>query len=120
LLSEPRSNEVPLTVNVPSEDRPSCFEGSGVQSGAALAPFVAAVFGNQSDLDRARQVLDSPAASPRRLTSCTVAPRFENAPQGQFINAAECTNRNEAAAVVEFLRGQSFNARLIYRNFRYR
>jgi hypothetical protein len=121
LLSEPRTSAIPLTTNVPTEDRPQCFGGQGVPSGSVLAPFVAAVFGNQSDLDRVRQVL-VPASGSRAVggLTCVVNPRFENARQGQFINAAECNDRNDAGAVVNFLMARGFNSRLVYRNFRYR
>jgi len=119
LLSEPRTNTVPLTVNIPTEDRPSCFEGGGVSSGS-LAPWVAGVFGDQRDLDSIRELLNRDTATPRRLDTCTVSPQFENARQGQFINAAQCTDRGQAEAMVSYLRSQRFNARLIYRNFMYR
>lgn len=119
LLSEPRINTVPLTVNIPTEDRPSCFEGGGVSSGS-LAPWVAAVFGDQRDLDSIRELLNRDTATPRRLDTCTVTPQFENARQGQFINAAQCTDRGQAEAMVSYLRSQRFNSRLIYRNFMYR
>ena len=119
LLSEPRINTIPLTVNIPPEDRPSCFEGGGVSSGS-LAPFVAAAFGDQRDLDAILALVARDTSTPRRLYTCNVSPRFESAPQGQFINAAECTNRSQAEAMVSFLRSAGFNSRLIYRNFRYR
>jgi hypothetical protein len=119
LLSEPRINTIPLTVNIPPEDRPSCFEGGGVSSGS-LAPFVAAAFGDQRDLDAILALVARDTSTPRRLDTCNVSPRFESAPQGQFINAAECTNRSQAEAMVSFLRSAGFNSRLIYRNFRYR
>lgn len=119
LLSEPRINTVPLTVNIPTEDRPSCFEGGGVSSGS-LAPWVAAVFGDQRDLDSIRELLNRDTATPRRLDTCAVTPQFENARQGQFINAAQCTDRGQAEAMVSYLRSQRFNSRLIYRNFMYR
>ncbi|QQE67096.1 hypothetical protein GFS31_38030 [Leptolyngbya sp. BL0902] len=119
LLSEARINTIPLTVNVPIEDRPACFVGGGIP-GAALAPFVAAVFGEQRELDAINALLDRDVATPRRLTTCTVSPRFENARQGQFINAAECTDRSQAEAMVSYLRSAGFNSRLVYRNFRYR
>ena len=119
LLSESRINTIPLTVNIPPEDRPSCFEGGGVSSGS-LAPFVAAAFGDQRDLDAILALVARDTSTPRRLDTCNVSPRFESAPQGQFINAAECTNRSQAEAMVSFLRSAGFNSRLIYRNFRYR
>ncbi|NJL46940.1 MAG: hypothetical protein HC929_04850 [Leptolyngbyaceae cyanobacterium SM2_5_2] len=121
LASEPRVNTIPLTTNVPSEDRPGCFTGAGVSSGSALAPFVAAVFGGQRELDETRRVL-SPASGQRPSIglTCVINPRFESAPQGQFINAAECNDRNDAGAVVNFLRARGLNSRLVFRNFRYR
>lgn len=119
LLSEPRVATIPLTVNIPAEDRPSCFVGGGVSDGS-LAPFVAAAFGDQRDLDAILALVARDVATPRRLDTCNVSPRFENAPQGQFINAAECTNRSQAEAMVSYLRSAGFNTRLIYRNFRYR
>lgn len=120
LLSEPRISTIPLTVNLPSEDRPACFEGGGVSASDTLRPFLAAVFGEDAELEAARRLLSSSQTTLRRPDSCQVSPRFEDAPQGRFINAAECINRHEAAAVVEFLRGQGLNARLVFRNFRYR
>ncbi len=120
LLSESRINTIPLTVNVPAEDRPGCFEGGGVSSSGSLAPFVAAVFGEQQELDAIRALVARDGSTPRRLDTCNVSPRFESARQGQFINAAECTERNQAEAMVSYLRSQGFNSRLVYRNFRYR
>jgi hypothetical protein len=119
LLSEPRISTIPLIVNIPIEDRPSCFEGGGVSS-SSMAPFVAAIFGDQQVLTSVQALVQRDTATPRRLDTCTVSPRFEDAPQGQFINAAECTNRSQAEAMVSFLRGSGFNSRLVYRNFRYR
>jgi hypothetical protein len=85
-----------------------------------MAPFVAAIFGDQQVLTSVQALVQRDTATPRRLDTCTVSPRFEDAPQGQFINAAECTNRSQAEAMVSFLRGSGFNSRLVYRNFRYR
>ena len=124
LMSEPRISSSPLTTNIPSEDRPSCF-GSGnpssVPATTNLSPFVAAVFGDQSVLSAVKQQLTSLGPG-RGLagSTCVISPRFENASQGQFINAAECDNRDDAGSIVNYLRGRGFNARLIYRNFRYR
>lgn len=120
LVSEPRINTIPLTVNIPLEDRPACFPGGTGVPGSSLAPWVAAVFGDQRDLDAIRDLLARDVATPRRLDSCTVTPQFENARQGQFINAAQCTNRSQAEAMVNYLRSQNFNSRLVYRNFMYR
>ncbi|MGF1520479.1 MAG: hypothetical protein ACFCVB_22150 [Nodosilinea sp.] len=122
LLSEPRINSAPLVTNIPQADRPACFGPGGIvpDDGAGLAPFVAAVFGGDSELQRTRQVLPSGSSQGIGGLTCVINPRFENAPQGRFINAAECTRRNDAEAVVSFLRGRDLNSRLVYRNFRYR
>lgn len=124
LMSESRVSSSPLTTNIPSEDRPQCF-GSGNPSSnpsaSSLSPFIAAVFGDQGVLNAVKQQLSSFGPG-RGLagSTCVVSPRFENASQGQFINAAECDNRDDAGSIVNYLRGRGFNARLIYRNFRYR
>ncbi|MGB3310263.1 MAG: hypothetical protein WBG32_07965 [Nodosilinea sp.] len=121
LLSEPRINSAPLVTNIPQADRPTCFGDSGsVPDGAGLAPFVAAVFGGDNELQQVRQVLPSGTSQGIGGPTCVINPRFENAPQGRFINAAECTDRNDASAVVSFLRARGVNSRLVYRNFRYR
>ncbi|MBD1875161.1 hypothetical protein H6F75_16885 [Nodosilinea sp. FACHB-131] len=121
LLSEPRINSAPLVTNIPQADRPACFGGgSTVPDGAGLAPFVVAVFGGDNELQQVRRVLPSGSSQGVGGLTCVINPRFENAPQGQFINAAECTDRNDAGAVVSFLRGRGLNSRLVYRNFRYR
>jgi len=120
LASEPRTSAVPLTTNVPPEDRPQCFGGEGISSGSALAPFVAAVFGGQRELEETRRVLTSTSGGRPGSLTCVINPRFESAPQGQFINAAECNDRNDAGAVVNFLRARGLNSRLVFRNFRYR
>ncbi|MGB3199474.1 MAG: hypothetical protein WBA99_01140 [Nodosilinea sp.] len=121
LLSEPRINSAPLVTNIPQADRPACFgSGSTVPDGAGLAPFVAAVFGGDNELQRVRQVLPNGSSQGIGGLTCVINSRFENAPQGRFINVAECTDRNDASAVVNFLRARGLNSRLIYRNFRYR
>ncbi|MBW4461340.1 MAG: hypothetical protein KME47_14040 [Nodosilinea sp. WJT8-NPBG4] len=121
LLSEPRINSAPLITNIPQADRPACFGGGGtVPDGAGLAPYVAAVFGGDNELQQVRRVLPSGSSQGIGGLTCVVNPRLENAPQGQFINAAECNDRNDAGAVVSFLRGRGLNSRLVYRNFRYR
>ncbi|PZV00724.1 MAG: hypothetical protein DCF32_17125 [Leptolyngbya sp.] len=121
LLSEPRVNSAPLVTNIPQADRPACFgSGATVPDGAGLAPFVAAVFGGDNELQRVRQALPSGSSQGVGGLTCVINPRIENAPQGRFINAAECTDRNDASAVVSFLRGRGLNSRLVYRNFRYR
>jgi hypothetical protein len=120
LLDEPRTSGSPLVTNIPSSDIPQCFGGSGSgTTPSSLAPFIAAVFGDQNTLQQVQQFLTSFNRNPGGFT-CSVDPRFESARQGQFINAAECDNRNDAAVVVELLRGRGFNSRLVYRNFRYR
>ncbi len=121
LLAEPRISTVPLVTNVPPEDRPQCFDGTGQIPTAPLARYVAAVFGGEATLQQVNQVLRPGAGAriPGSLT-CNINPRFESARQGQFINAAECDGRNDAEAVVSFLRGRGLNARLVYRYFRYR
>lgn len=121
LLTEPRITSSPLVTNIPRADRPACFGGGGtVPDGAGLAPFVAAVFGGDNELQQVRRVLPSGSSQGIGGLTCVINPRLENAPQGQFINAAECTDRNDASAVVNFLRGRGLNSRLVYRNFRYR
>ncbi len=122
LLEEPRTASSPLVSNIPSNDIPQCFGGSGNQtSPAALAPFIAAVFGDQNTLQQIQQLLTREGGV-RNIggISCSVNPRFESARQGQFINAAECDSRDDAATVVSFLRARGFNSRLVYRNFQYR
>lgn len=117
LAIEERAGTAPLVFNVPTQDWPSCFDG--IQGGEATSPWVAAVFGDQNTLDGVTAALRTPA-TPRSLT-CNINPRFESAPQGRFINAADCRDRNDADAVVSFLRARGFpNARLVYRDFRYR
>ncbi len=122
LVSEPRITSAPLVTNIPQADRPACFGPGGIvpDDGAGLAPFVAAVFGGDSELQRTRQVLPSGSSQGIGGLTCVINPRFENAPQGRFINAAECTDRNDASAVVNFLRARDLDSRLVYRNFRYR
>jgi hypothetical protein len=120
LLSEPRVPTAPLVTNIPQTDRPACFGDSGTVSGGSLAPFIAAVFGGESELQQVRQVLTPTGGRGVGGLTCVINPQFENAPQGRFINAAECTDRNDAGAVVSFLRGRGLNSRLVYRNFRYR
>lgn len=122
LLSEPRLGSSPLITNIPQTDRPACFGTGNVSSAGSLSPFIAAVFGGDSELEQVRQLLNAQGTGGRNVAgiSCLVNPRFEDARQGQFINAAECDDRNDASAVVSFLRGRGLNSRLVYRNFRYR
>jgi len=122
LLEEPRVSSSPLITNIPSNDIPQCFGGSASgTTPASLAPFVAAVFGDEDDLQQIQQIVRTGTGS-RNIggSTCNVDPRFEDARQGRFINAAECDSRDDASAVVSFLRGRGYNARLVYRNFRYR
>jgi hypothetical protein len=119
LLTEPRITTAPLVTNIPQADRPACFGDSGQVSGS-LAPFIAAVFGGEGELQQVQQVLTPGGGRGVGGLTCALNPRFESARQGRFINAAECTGRNDAEAVVSFLRGRGFNSRLVYRNFRYR
>ncbi len=122
LLSEPRIASSPLITNIPATDRPQCFGSDGtVANNAALAPYIAAVFGGQNEVQQLQQLLNSTTGN-RGVAglSCVVSPRLESARQGEFINAGECNDYNDAAALVNFLRGRGFNSRLVYRNFRYR
>jgi hypothetical protein len=118
LLAEPRINSAPLVTNIPQADRPACFGESGNVGSGSLAPYIAAVFGGENELAQTREVLGSGRGVGG--LSCLIDPRFESARQGRFINAAECDDRNDAGAVVNFLRGRGLNSRLVYRNFRYR
>ncbi|MBE9137631.1 hypothetical protein IQ254_10460 [Nodosilinea sp. LEGE 07088] len=119
LLTEPRVSSAPLVTNIPQADRPACFGDSGNVGSGSLAPYIAAVFGSDRELEQTRQVLGQGGRGVSGL-SCVIDPRFESARQGRFINAAECNDRNDAGAVVNFLRGRGLNSRLVYRNFRYR
>ncbi|MGB5972407.1 MAG: hypothetical protein WBG38_03755 [Nodosilinea sp.] len=119
LLLEPRITSSPLVTNIPQADRPACFGNSGSVGSGSLAPYIAAVFGEDRELEQLRRLLSGGGRGIGGLT-CAIDPRFETARQGRFINAAECTDRNDASAVVNFLRGRDFNSRLVYRNFRYR
>lgn len=124
LMSEPRVNSSPLITNIPAEDRPQCFgSGNPSSSPSNLSPFIAAVFGGETELNQLKQLATSTNLGGGRGISggtCVVDPRIEGARQGDFISVAECDNRNDAGAVVSFLRGRGYNARLVYRNFRYR
>ena len=124
LMSEPRVNSTPLVTNIPPEDRPQCFgAGNPSTSPSNLSPFIAAVFGGETELNQLKQMVISTNLGGGRGISggtCVVDPRIERARQGDFISVAECDNRNDAGAVVNFLRGRGYNSRLVYRNFRYR
>jgi hypothetical protein len=119
LLSEPRITTTPLVTNIPTADRPACFGQNGSVAGS-LAPYIAAVFGGESELQEVRRLLTPGGGRGVGGLTCAIDPRFENARQGRFINAAECTGRNDAEAVVSFLRGRNINSRLVYRSFMYR
>lgn len=124
LMSEPRINTSPLITNIPLEDRPQCFgSGNPSTSPSNLSPFIAAVFGGETELNQLKQLVTSTNLGGGRGISggtCVIDPRIEGARQGDFISVAECDNRNDAGAVVNFLRGRGYNSRLVYRNFRYR
>lgn len=118
LLSERRISTVPLIVNIPPGDIPPGVDEPATS--ADLSPYIAAVFGDQSTLDQLKRLYDSPEA-PRAFGGQTLQePYFESARQGRFINAGSYDNRDQAAALVSYLRSQGFNARLIFRDFRYR
>lgn len=118
LLSQPGTGAV--TVNIPPADRPPGI-GEPPAVDANLNPFVAAVFGDESTLQELKTLQSSLAGSAGATTAGLLQePQFESAPQGRFINAGSYTNQNEAASVVNFLRSRGFNARLVYRDFRYR
>jgi hypothetical protein len=118
LLSEQRISTVPLIVNIPSSDIPAGVDDPATS--ANLAPYIAAVFGDQSTLEQLRRLYNSPQA-PRTFGGQPLQePFFESARQGRFINAGSFDNRDQAAALVSYLRSQGFNARLVFRDFRYR
>lgn len=118
LLSEQRVSTVPLIVNIPPGDIPAGVDDPATS--ADLSPYIAAVFGSQSDLEQIRRLYNSPQA-PRTFGGQPLQdPFFESARQGRFINAGSYDNRDQAAALVSYLRSQGFNARLVFRDFRYR
>jgi hypothetical protein len=118
LLSEQRMTTVPLIVNIPSSDIPPGVDNPATS--ADLSPYIVAVFGDQSDLEQIRRLYNSPQA-PRTFGGQPLQdPFFESARQGRFINAGSFDNRDQAAALVSYLRSQGFNARLVFRDFRYR
>ncbi len=118
LLSEQRITTVPLVVNIPASDIPPGVDGPATS--ADLSPYIAAVFGDQSTLEQLERLYNSPQA-PRTFGGQPLQdPFFESASQGRFINAGSFDNRDQASALVSYLRSQGFNARLVYRDFRYR
>ena len=118
LLSEQRISTVPLIVNIPASDIPPGVDGPATS--ADLSPYIAAVFGDQTTLEQLRRLYDSPQA-PRTIGGQNLQePFFESARQGRFINAGSFDNRDQASSVVSYLRSQGFDARLVYRDFRYR
>ncbi|MEM9513179.1 MAG: hypothetical protein AAF978_10955, partial [Cyanobacteria bacterium P01_E01_bin.48] len=68
--------------------------------------FVAAVFGDEEILAQVQQLY--PEAF------------MEDARQGRFINAGAFQNQNSAEVRVLELRSRGFNARLVFRDVRYR
>jgi hypothetical protein len=128
LLLEPRIASTPLITNIPQADRPACF-GESSSGSESLAPYIAAVFGGESELNEVRRLLNPDAGSQNIAgLSCTINPRFEPVSQGQlsgsispgqFINAADCDDRNDVGTIVNFLRGRGLDARLILRNVEY-
>jgi len=114
LLSQPGTG--PVTINIPTGDLPPGV-GETPSLDANLNPFIAAVFGDEATLEQLRQLSNS--FSPGS-TTLLQSPQFESAPQGRFINAGSFTNRDEASALVNYLRSQGYNARLIHRDFNYR
>lgn len=112
LLSQPGIG--PVTINIPPSEIPPTAETPVASEN--LDPYIAAVFGDANTLERLQSLQQSATASGIPLQE----PRFEEAPQGRFINAGSYRNRDEAAAVVNFLRSRNFNSRLVFRDFRYR
>jgi len=118
LFTERRITTVPMIVNVPPSDIPAGVDNPATS--ADLSPFIAAVFGDQATLEQLKRLYNSPQA-PRTFGGQTLQePYFESANQGRFINAGSFDNRDQAAALVSYLRSQGFNARLVFRDFRYR
>mgnify|MGYP006296659033 FL=1 len=118
LLSEQRISSVPLIVNIPPGDIPAGVDDPATS--ANLSPYISAVFGDQNTLEQLRRLYNSPQA-PRNFGGQTLPePFFESARQGRFINAGSFDNRDQASALVSYLRSQGFNARLVFRDFRYR
>jgi hypothetical protein len=118
LISENRLSNYPIIVNIPGEDIPPGVDPPA--SSASLAPWIAAVFGDQTTLEQLEVLYSSAPALPSCGESARQQPFFESARQGRFINAGSFDNRNCAEALVSYLRSQGYNARLVYRDFRYR
>lgn len=114
LLSQPGTGAV--TIDIPESDLPPGV-GDTPAVNANLDPFIAAVFGNEATLDQLQALYSSFTPG---TTNLLQQPQFESAPQGRFINAGSFSDRNEAAAVVNYLRSQGYDARLIFRDFNYR
>ncbi|MDB9528204.1 hypothetical protein PN498_19585 [Oscillatoria sp. CS-180] len=100
LFEEPGIGEV--VINIPSSDLP---EGVG-EIGRVDDAFVAAVFGDENTLAQVQQLY--PEAF------------LEDARQGRFINAGAFQNQNSAEVRVLELRSRGFDARLVFRDVRYR
>lgn len=92
----------PVTVNIPQRDLPA---GIG-NLNAVTNAYVAAVFGSDGTLREVQRLY--PEAF------------IEDSSLGRFINAGAFSNRDLANARVSELRGRGFNARLVYRDVRYR
>lgn len=96
------------TVQIPAGDRPGVVGGLPITNTEGdLAPYVAAVFGNENTLAQIRQ-------------QAVPTAQFEDARLGRFINAGSFENRNQAESLVSYLRSLGFNSRLVYRDVDYR
>lgn len=105
----------PVVINIPQNELPP---GQTIAPSQNLNPFIAAVFGDEATLEQLQRLQGQFAGT--STSALLQEPQFESAPQGRFINAGSYQNRDQAAAVVSYLRSQGFNARLVYRDFRYR
>ena len=101
LFQEPGTGEV--LVNIPDSDLPPQVDEIGQDIDDA---FVAAVFGGQDTLQEVQQLFPDAFMDSSR--------------QGDFINAGAFANQDAAQLRVLELRSQGFNARLVYRDVRYR
>ncbi|NER85342.1 MAG: hypothetical protein F6K42_38770, partial [Leptolyngbya sp. SIO1D8] len=97
------AGEGPVTVNIPSNDLPEGVDDIAV---AATSGYVAAVLGDENTLAELQSLY------PRAF--------MDQTRQGRFINVGDFPNRDSAEARVFELRGQGFNARVIYRDIDYR
>ncbi|NER81801.1 MAG: hypothetical protein F6K42_20010 [Leptolyngbya sp. SIO1D8] len=97
------TGEGPVTVNIPGSDFPA---GVDVIALVAESAYVAAVSGDVNTLAELQ----------------TLYPRafMDEARQGRFINVGDFPNRDSAMARVFELRGQGFDARLMFRDVQYR